>query len=42
MEALNGLKILDLSRYIAGPNCTMVLGDLGADVVKVESIGRGE
>lgn len=42
MQALNKLKVLDLSRYIAGPNCGMILGDMGADVVKVESPGRGE
>ncbi|MEQ8403189.1 MAG: CoA transferase [Roseitalea porphyridii] len=42
MQALNNLKVLDLSRYIAGPNCGMILGDMGADVVKVESPGRGE
>ncbi|WP_037448041.1 CaiB/BaiF CoA transferase family protein [Skermanella stibiiresistens] len=33
---LHGLKVLDLSRFIAGPQCGMTLGDLGADVVKVE------
>ncbi|MCT8971832.1 CaiB/BaiF CoA transferase family protein [Microbaculum marinisediminis] len=42
MQALNKLKVLDLSRYIAGPNCGMILGDQGADVIKVESVGRGE
>ncbi|MCF8482767.1 MAG: CoA transferase [Rhodospirillum sp.] len=42
MEALRHLKVLDLSRYIAGPNCGMILGDMGADVIKVESPGRGE
>jgi CoA:oxalate CoA-transferase len=36
------LKVLDLSRFIAGPLCGMLLGDMGADVVKVERAGKGE
>lgn len=36
--ALEGVKILDLSNWIAGPFGTMLLGDLGADVIKVESL----
>ncbi len=39
--ALDGIKVIDLSRMAPGPFCTMVLGDLGAEVIRVEEPGGG-
>ena len=39
---LDGVRVLDVGRYIAGPFCAAMLGDFGADVIRVERIGGGE
>jgi len=40
--ALDGIKVVELGQFIAGPFCGQLMGDMGADVIKVEAPGKGD
>lgn len=40
--ALEGIRVLDMGRVLAGPSCAALMGDMGAEVIKLEQPGRGD